>query len=108
PPRQKPTPPISEPPHHANLISAMDPTPPNNPPPHNHWNLTRRRSPIVATAIHDGGLVADHLEPLYAIDRAQRLREEDPFTARFIPEATSSVVVHRSRFELDLNRPLDG
>jgi N-formylglutamate amidohydrolase len=35
---------------------------------------------------------------------ADRLREEDPFTGRFIAAVPTRLVVHRSRFEVDLNR----
>lgn len=43
-----------------------------------------------------------------ALDEAGRLREEDPFTAQFIADMANRMVVHRSRFELDLNRAPDG
>ena len=43
-----------------------------------------------------------------ALDGAGRLREEDPFTARFIEGMGNRVVVHRSRFEVDLNRAPEG
>ncbi len=43
-----------------------------------------------------------------AIDDAGRLREEDPFTARFIDDIHNRIVVHRSRFEVDLNRAPEG
>ena len=42
-----------------------------------------------------------------ALDDATRLREEDPFTDRLTSVGGSTVVVHRSRFEVDLNRPRD-
>lgn len=63
--------------------------------------------PIVATALHDGhGLrpeVAQHMR----LSELQRRREEDPFTGDWTSVASSRVIVHRSRFEVDLNRPLD-
>jgi hypothetical protein len=43
-----------------------------------------------------------------ALDEAGRLREEDPFTAHFIGDIPNRIVVHRSRFELDLNRAQNG
>lgn len=43
-----------------------------------------------------------------ALNGSDRLREEDPFTAQFIADIPNRVVVHRSRFEVDLNRPLEG
>jgi N-formylglutamate deformylase len=39
-----------------------------------------------------------------ALDDATRLREEDPFTDYLTSVGGSTVVVHRSRFEVDLNR----
>jgi hypothetical protein len=38
------------------------------------------------------------------LDEATRFREEDPFTDRIAACADAHVVVHRSRFEVDLNR----
>ena len=44
--------------------------------------------------------------PAAALDPATRLREEDPFTDRLTTiDGVAAVVVHRSRFEVDLNRP---
>jgi hypothetical protein len=61
--------------------------------------------PIVATAIHDGHAVRPEVAALLALDEAERLREEDPFTARWTDVGDSRVVGLRSRFEVDLNRP---
>ena len=72
------------------------------------WTVHRGASPVLATAIHDGhGMRAD-LEALIAIDAAGRLREEDPFTGYVISDVPNRIVCHRSRFEVDLNRPRDG
>ena len=38
------------------------------------------------------------------LDEEVRFREEDPFTDRFIAHLPARLVVHRSRFETDLNR----
>ena len=71
------------------------------------WTLQRGDDPIVATAIHDGhGLRRDVAEAMQLSD-AQRLREEDPFTGQAVAGVPTHVVVHRSRFEIDLNRDLD-
>lgn len=37
-----------------------------------------------------------------------RVREEDPFTDNLIADFPNRIVVHRSRFEVDLNRARDG
>jgi N-formylglutamate deformylase len=63
--------------------------------------------PVVATAIHDGHALRPECAALMALDEAVRLREEDPFTARIAAAAPTRLVVTRSRFEIDLNRPRD-
>ncbi|ODT81353.1 MAG: N-formylglutamate amidohydrolase [Pelagibacterium sp. SCN 64-44] len=72
------------------------------------WSIERARSPLIGTAIHDGHQVWPHLAAGMALDEAGRLREEDPFTARFLADIPNRVIVHRSRFEVDLNRGPDG
>jgi N-formylglutamate deformylase len=42
-----------------------------------------------------------------ALPEPDRLREEDPYTDAWTAVAPTRVVVHRSRFEIDLNRPRD-
>ena len=72
------------------------------------WTVARGRSPLIGTAIHDGHLVREDLAGLMALTPEERLREEDPFTAMTIEDLANRAVVHRSRFETDLNRPRDG
>ncbi len=43
-----------------------------------------------------------------ALTAAGRLREEDPFTSQFIADIPNRIIVHRSRFEVDLNRAAEG
>ena len=43
-----------------------------------------------------------------ALDEPTRLHEEDPFTAVWTYVADNRVVVDRSRFEVDVNRPREG
>ena len=62
---------------------------------------------LVATAIHDGHHVREELESRFALSSEARFREEDPFTGAWTSVATTQVLVHRSRFEVDLNRPRD-
>lgn len=64
-------------------------------------------SPLITTAIHDGHRVREDLLDRYQIDAADRLREEDPFTARFAEVSTPRIIGRHSRFEVDLNRPRD-
>jgi N-formylglutamate deformylase len=72
------------------------------------WELSTADSPLVATAIHDGHHLRDSLLEKVALSEEERLREEDPWTARWLRVSDCSVRVHRSRFECDLNRPLEG
>ena len=60
---------------------------------------------VVATAIHAGHDLRPSIESRTALDEATRLREEDPFTDRLTAVGGTTVVVHCSRFEVDLNRP---
>lgn len=60
---------------------------------------------MVAVALHDGHDVREELVPLFALSEADRLREEDPFTAVWTAIAPTKVIARRSRFEVDLNRP---
>jgi N-formylglutamate amidohydrolase len=71
-----------------------------------HFSLVEdAESPIVAAALHDGHEVRREVAELLAIGDEQRLREEDPFTARLAEVAPTRLVALRSRFEVDLNRP---
>ena len=58
---------------------------------------------VVMTAIHAGHGLRPELADLIRVDEATRLREEDPFTDR-LAVAGTRITVHRSRFEVDLNR----
>jgi N-formylglutamate deformylase len=65
--------------------------------------------PLVTTAIHAGHELRPAVASAMVLEEATRLREEDPFTDRVATAAGGvPVVVHRSRFEIDLNRPRDG
>lgn len=69
------------------------------------FSIIEGEGPIVATAIHDGHALRDECSSCIALDAATRLREEDPHTGRIAAVAPTHVLVHRSRFEVDLNRP---
>ncbi len=72
------------------------------------WTVQRGPGPIVATAIHDGNDLRPEVAATMKLDSAGRLREEDPFTGQAIVDVPTHVIVHRSRFEFDLNRGVDG
>lgn len=70
------------------------------------WRIVEGEGPLVAVAIHNGHAVREELKDLYALSDHQRLREEDPFTGDWtMGIADTQVIVFRSRFEVDLNRP---
>lgn len=66
---------------------------------------TRSALPLLVTAIHAGHDLRPELARRIALDEATRLREEDPYTDRLTAAGGTPVVAHRSRFEVDLNRP---
>ena len=68
------------------------------------WTVQRGGGPVVATAIHDGHGLRPEVRQSMALGDDDRLREEDPFTGLAIQDVPTNVVVHRSRFEFDLNR----
>lgn len=63
---------------------------------------------LVATSIHAGHDVRADLARRMVLDEDVRFREEDPFTDRISGRMPSVVRVHRSRFEVDLNRDREG
>jgi N-formylglutamate amidohydrolase len=62
---------------------------------------------VIATAVHNGHELRSELAEVSAVDEASRLREEDPHTGSIARSFANSVVVNRSRFEVDLNRERD-
>jgi N-formylglutamate amidohydrolase len=62
-------------------------------------------SPILATAIHAGHSLRPEIAERIALDEEIRFREEDPYTDLLTAVVPFRVVVNRSRFEIDVNRP---
>jgi N-formylglutamate amidohydrolase len=62
---------------------------------------------VIATAVHNGQDLRPEMADVFALDEETRLREEDPHTGRIARRFANNVVVHRSRFEVDLNRERD-
>jgi N-formylglutamate amidohydrolase len=62
---------------------------------------------FVATAIHNGHDVRPEFAAELVLPEPDRLREEDPHTDEIGALIPARVVVHRSRFEVDLNRARD-
>jgi hypothetical protein len=71
------------------------------------WTLQCADDPVFATAIHDGHALRPEVASAMLLPDAERLREEDPFTGQAIAGIPGRVVVHRSRFEVDLNRGVE-
>ncbi|MEO8795400.1 MAG: N-formylglutamate amidohydrolase [Daejeonella sp.] len=72
-----------------------------------NYTFIKGTSPIVVTAIHDGHQTREALTKLFNLNDEERLREEDPFTAKWLSISDNKIVVHHSRFETDVNRPRD-
>jgi N-formylglutamate amidohydrolase len=80
---------------------------PSRPPEHRvrpAFSIVDAPSPVVTTAIHAGHDLRPEVGDLVELDGATRRREEDPLTDH-LAVAGTRIVVHRSRFEVDLNRP---
>ena len=71
------------------------------------WEWHGGNSPLIAAAIHAGHDLSPPFAEAIALSEAERLREEDPYTDAFTWLAPARIVVNRSRFEVDLNRPRD-
>jgi hypothetical protein len=69
------------------------------------FNITIGPGPLAAAAIHDGHVADPETARHFALDEAERLREEDPFTAELAEVLPTRFVGGRTRFEVDLNRP---
>lgn len=71
------------------------------------WEVERGNSPVIGTAIHSGSELREESLDIVGLSDVERLREEDPFTDRLIEDFPNRIIVHRSRFEVDLNRARD-
>lgn len=70
-----------------------------------HPKLNQHSLPLVAAAIHDGHVLRPEVAEIMRLAPEERLREEDPYTARWTSFTPWRVIGDRSRFEVDLNRP---
>jgi N-formylglutamate deformylase len=69
------------------------------------FTISGRWGRLVGVALHAGHDLRPEVGARIALDDATRLREEDPFTDALTHMADVRIVAHRSRFEVDLNRP---
>jgi N-formylglutamate deformylase len=58
-------------------------------------------------AVHAGHQLRREVHAHVVLPEAERLREEDVATGEWVRIAPTGIVVHRSRFEVDLNRPME-
>ena len=72
------------------------------------WTMLRGDSPIVAAALHAGHDLPPGVERLLTLGDRERLRHEEPFTDGWTAITSSRIVVHLSRFAVDLDRPREG
>jgi hypothetical protein len=71
------------------------------------WHYQPGDGPTIGLAVHAGHEVRPELLPLLAIDEAERVREEDPYTDFWTLACDHQIITRRSRFEVDLNRAAD-
>jgi N-formylglutamate deformylase len=71
------------------------------------WDMLVSDGPVLLTAIHAGHGIRPSLKPWLAITGGDRLREEDPLTDFFLSAGDTIFRANRSRFECDLNRPIE-
>ncbi len=69
------------------------------------FEIINGKSPIIMSAIHDGHDIRDELRSYLNLEEHERAREEDPYTSYITEIAETRIVVHTSRFEVDMNRP---
>lgn len=62
-------------------------------------------APVATAAIHDSHALRADVRAALVLGDAQRLREEDPYTAQWAEVVETRLIGLRSRFEVDLNRP---
>lgn len=71
------------------------------------WTIERGEGPLVAVVLHAGHELSAEVDRLHGLDGPTRRREEDPYVDRWAVVAPTRVLVTRSRFEADFNRPRD-
>jgi N-formylglutamate amidohydrolase len=69
------------------------------------WHTEFGEGPLIACAVHDGHAIRPEIAGRLRLTGTERLYEEDPYTGLWTSIAPTRIVVRRSRFEFDLNRP---
>jgi N-formylglutamate amidohydrolase len=73
----------------------------------NLYTVKQASSPIISLALHDGHFIDEDILIHISLEEHERFREEDPYSANIADLPVTQVVVHSSRFMIDLNRPKD-
>lgn len=71
------------------------------------WHLHEGNGPLLGLAVHAGHEIRPELLSWLAIDEDTRFREEDPYTDYWTLAFDTQLLTRRSRFEVDLNRPIE-
>lgn len=71
------------------------------------WTIEPGPSQVIAVALHEGHALRPEVAARVAVSASDRRREEDPHSGWMTGIVPTRVIAHRSRFELDLNRPPD-
>jgi len=71
------------------------------------YTIKRRNCPLISAALHDGHFIPPHVLDEVLLKEHERFREEDPYTSFFANLPTNQVIVHTSRFMVDMNRSPD-
>lgn len=71
------------------------------------YNIGSQDLPVLALSIHNGHYLSPPIEENTGISEADRLREEDPYTGLIAERFANHIIIHTSRFEVDLNRSFD-
>jgi N-formylglutamate amidohydrolase len=71
------------------------------------WRTEFGVGPLVACAVHDGHDIRPDVAACLRLSENERIYEEDPHTGCWTSIAPTRIIVRRSRFEFDLNRPRD-
>lgn len=73
----------------------------------NLYTVKQASGPLISLALHDGHFIDEDILVHIALEEHERFREEDPYSAYIAKLPITQVVVHSSRFMIDLNRPKD-
>lgn len=71
------------------------------------YTIKQTSGPLISVALHDGHYIEKSILTHISLAEHERFREEDPYSAYIADLPLTQVVVHSSRFMIDLNRSKD-